>query len=154
MRFSPCVAICLRLRDRRRSMLSRHLILSNRHENISFPCRLQCAQSHMKQRVESYRKLAALPSDHHHVLNSVQCQSSLRYVQPHVRHHLSAWLQEEARYRWWTTFTSKVLIPHVPVGLTILSYQLIWKITEDKVDTQRQIRFGHAEKMSSSQGGL
>jgi hypothetical protein len=48
----------------------------------------------------------------------------------------------------------EVLIPHVPVGLTILSYQLIWKISEDKVDTQRQIPFGHAERMSFSQGGL
>jgi hypothetical protein len=113
--------------------------------NISLPCRLQCVQSLMKQTVESYRKL---------VLNSVQCQSSLRYVQPHVRHHLLAWLQEEARYRLCTAFTSKVLIPHVLVDLTNLYYQLIWKITEDKMDTQRQIRFGHAEKMSFSQGGL
>ena len=121
--------------------------------NISLPCRLHCAQSRLKWRVESYRKLVASPSDHHHISNSVQCQSYLRYGQPHVRHHSLAWLQEEARCRWWTAFTSKVLIPHVRVGLTILSYQLIWKVTEDKVDTQRQIRFGHAEKMSFSQSG-
>ena len=34
-----------------------------------------------------------------------------------------------------------------------LSHQWIRKVAEDKVDTQRQIRFGHAEKKTSFSEG-
>jgi len=74
--YLPSVAICIRLRDRRYSMLSRQPIVSARLKHIVIVSSSAC-QSHLKQMVESYHKLILSSRYRHRILGSVGCKGCL-----------------------------------------------------------------------------